>query len=158
MNRILILAYGNPLRSDDGIGWHACDELKQKLVREGIEILCLHQLTPEIAERISWEDGVIFVDAAESGHPGEVRCMPVNPSSERARFSHQLTPVEILTLARELYGANPRAYVVTLSGERFGHGTELSDAVADAMPCLLAEVDRLVRELQAAQVTEPLAH
>lgn len=147
MNRILILAYGNPLRSDDGVGWHACDELKSKLVRDGLEILCLHQLTPEIAERISWADGVIFVDAAEGGHPGEVRCVRISACSERARFSHQLTPVEILTLARELYGASPQAYVVTLSGELFQHGMELSVAVADAMPRLLAEVDRLVREL-----------
>jgi len=158
MNGVLILAYGNPLRSDDGVGWHACDELRSKFARDGVEIQCLHQLTPEIAERVSWADGVIFVDAAESGSPGEVRCTPVTASSQPARFSHQLSPLEILTLARELYGARPRAYVITLSGERFEHGMDLSNAVAEAMPQLLAEVDRRVREFQTVeQVSRPLA-
>jgi hydrogenase maturation protease len=147
MQRILILAYGNPLRGADGVGWRACDELKAKLLRDEIEIVCLHQLTPEIAERVSWADAVIFVDAAQQGVPGEVGCHRLDALSGVVRFSHELTPVAILTLANELYGATPRAYTVTLNGQSFEHGETLSDAVSEGLPKLVGKVEQLVNEL-----------
>src|SRR5579862_9528285 len=51
--KILIIAYGNPLRCDDGIAWRAADALAQKLSDSDVEIVRLHQLAPELAETIS---------------------------------------------------------------------------------------------------------
>ena len=29
MGRVLIIGYGNPLRGDDGFGWHAAERLRE---------------------------------------------------------------------------------------------------------------------------------
>lgn len=151
MIRILILAYGNPLRGDDGVAWHAAEELSVKFTAPELEIVCVHQLTPEMAEKVSWADAVIFLDASEDGEPGEVRCKPLVEPFGDVRFSHQLSPVAILALAKQLYGASPTAYSVTLTGQCFDHGDTLSSTAAAALPRLVAEVNALVHQLLTAQ-------
>src|SRR5271169_1528567 len=51
--RTLIIGYGNPLRSDDGFGWHAGRLLAQSLADQDAKIITCHQLTPELAETLS---------------------------------------------------------------------------------------------------------
>ena len=63
MARVLIVAYGNPMRSDDGIAWRAADALAPKVSESDVEILRLHQLTPELADAVRNFGTVIFVDA-----------------------------------------------------------------------------------------------
>ena len=49
MERILAIAYGHPLRSDDGIGCQAAAGLRREL--PSVErIMCIHQLTPGLAD------------------------------------------------------------------------------------------------------------
>lgn len=151
MIRILILAYGNPLRGDDGVGWRAAEELSAKLTAPEVEIVCEHQLAPEMAERLSWVDAVIFLDAAEEGQPGEVCCKPLLEPFGEVQFSHQLSPVAILALAKQLYGASPRAYSVTLSGQCFDHGGSLSSVASEELPNLVAKVEALVQELMGLE-------
>ncbi len=91
-HRVLIIAYGNPLRSDDGFGWHAAELLRPKALELRADLLCVYQLTPELAAAISESDLLIFIDAACNGHPGQVVCSAVLPRPEPARFSHQLAP------------------------------------------------------------------
>jgi len=153
MPRVLILAYGNPLRSDDGVAWRAADELEKKLsgADVDVEIRRCHQLAPELAETISHSEAVIFVDAAASGRgngqPGDVRCTAIGPPEGKVRFSHQLSPGAAMELARQLYGASPRAYVVTLTGECFDHGEALSPVVAAALPALVMRIETLVQQV-----------
>lgn len=73
----LIIGYGNPLRGDDGFGWHVADRLTELLNDESAKILAVHQLTPELAESIGEAKLVIFVDAAYGGEPGSWKCEPV---------------------------------------------------------------------------------
>ena len=75
-DRVLVIAYGNPIRSDDGVAWHAAEEIRRKL-ESLVEVICVHQLTPELAEEISRVSTVIFVDAARDVDPGKVVCRPV---------------------------------------------------------------------------------
>ena len=134
MPRVLIVAYGNPLRSDDGVGWVVAEELRRRLASPEVEVLRLHQLLPEVAESLSHADAVIFVDASWDGEPGELRCQPVTPPPAKVQFSHQLSPAEVLGLAGQLYGATPQAFCVTLTGHCFEHGEELSESVAARLP------------------------
>lgn len=64
---ILVVAYGNPLRGDDGLAWRAADLLEQGELTPRIEVVRLHQLTPEVAETVRSRDAVIFVDATLLG-------------------------------------------------------------------------------------------
>ncbi len=148
MPHVLIVAYGNPLRSDDGVAWRAADALSGKFSSD-VEIIRLHQLTPELADTVCKFQSVIFIDAASSdgslNKPGTVRVEEVHGgTSEPARFSHVLSAKKVLDLAVQLYGASPRAFVITVEGIAFDHGDSLSPAVAAALPELVAQISGLV--------------
>jgi hydrogenase maturation protease len=151
MPTVLIIAYGNPMRCDDGIAWRAADTLAPKVSESEVEILRLHQLTPELADTVRNLKTVIFVDAAScdapQDKPGMIRLEEIRGStSEPARFSHALSPKKILDLALHLYGASPRAFVITVTGENLGHGNSLSAPVATALPELIARIESLIKE------------
>ncbi|MGB8062702.1 MAG: hydrogenase maturation protease [Candidatus Sulfotelmatobacter sp.] len=156
MPRVLIIAYGNPLRSDDGVAWHAVEALQQKFSPAEIEIACLHQLSPELAETLSRFRFVIFVDAASSpeGHPGEIRVEDLggkDPADSGSPFFHALSPNAVIRLAETLYGAKPRAFALTVAGQNFDHGESLSPAVAAALPHLVARIEALARDWNDAR-------
>jgi len=148
MARVLIVGYGNPLRSDDGLGWRAAEELSRSLSLPEIEVVMRQQLTPELADNLTRADVVFFIDAAHGGQPGEVRCDSVTPQSGTVH-THHCSPAGILALAQQLYGASPRAFVVSLCGESFDHGSALSATVEAGLPKLTALVEKLVRQLIA---------
>lgn len=157
MPRVLIVAYGNPLRCDDGLAWHAADELEHKFPSSEVEIVCTHQLAPEMAETVSRFSAVIFVDAAAADmdgkvQPGQVVCEEVSQPAEQVHFSHHLSPAAVVALAKRIYGASLRAFSVTLTGECFDHGESLSPVVAVAIPKLVGRIDTLTQELLSAAV------
>ncbi len=156
MPRVLVVAYGNPLRSDDGVAWRAADALKDKFPASEVEILQMHQLAPELAESLSRVEGAIFVDAAPAGQgePGEIHCEELSQTSEgpsEGAFAHHLSPGAVIMLARQVYGAVPRAFSVTLTGECFDHGEALSPAVVAALPALVAQIETKARQLLAGR-------
>jgi hydrogenase maturation protease len=144
---LLIVAYGNPLRSDDGVAWQAAAALQEKFNSQEAEILTLHQLGPEVAESASRSECVIFVDAAAGpGRPGEIQTKEVLSSdtdTETSAFCHAMSPSHVLALAAQLYQRRPRAFSVSVVGENFNHGESLSAAVKVALPALLARIEQL---------------
>ncbi len=152
MARILIVGYGNPLRSDDGLGWRAAEELSRSLsLAEGeveVEVIMRQQLTPELADNLTRADVVFFIDAARGGQPGDLGCAPVTPQPGTID-THHSSPAGILALAQQLYGASPRAFVVSMCGECFDHGSALSATVEAALPKLIALVEKLARQIIA---------
>jgi hydrogenase maturation protease len=146
MPHVLVLAVGNPLRSDDGLAWHAADELRSSGSQSEIEILKVHQLAPELAEDVSRAAQVIFVDAAATGEPGTLSCERVVGSAAGSASSHSFTPAALLQLATTLYGASPAAALVSVAGESFEHGETLSREVEQALPRLVAKIRELMFE------------
>ena len=73
---VLVIAWGNPLREDDGVAWHVVEGLRRLQPRPSLPLLRLRhahqQLTPELAEPVSHAAGVVFVDARRDGTPGQV--------------------------------------------------------------------------------------
>jgi hydrogenase maturation protease len=159
--RILIIAYGNPLRCDDGIAWRAADSLEGGFPESEVEILRLHQLAPEIADSVRQRELVLFVDAAEVEvtRPGEIRAREVSTSeigeSRPSHFSHAFSPAQVLAIARDVFKAAPKAFVITIAGDNFEHGEYLSATVANALPELIARVEQLVEQaLPKARTTK----
>lgn len=146
MPRVLIVAYGNPLRSDDGVAWHAAVALEKKSSASNVEIVRAHQLAPELAETISRCEAVIFVDAARNGPPGQISSTQIRPPQATPGFSHQLSPAAVVALAHQLFGATPHAFSVTLAGADFDHGESLSPAVEAALPALVARIEALIQQ------------
>jgi hydrogenase maturation protease len=152
VSRVLIIACGNPLRSDDGVAWRAAEALEAKLPPDQVEIFLVHQLAPELAEPISRSRFVIFLDAATAGSdqtkPGEIRVEQMERSmGERpSPFCHTFSPTNVLGLAEQLYGVRARAYFVSMVGQNFSHGEFLSAAVASSIPEFIAQVEDLIRD------------
>jgi hydrogenase maturation protease len=146
MPAVLIVAYGNPLRSDDGVAWRAAAELQKKFPDQA-EILTLHQLGPELAEFASRSECVIFVDAAAGpGSPGEIEVKELSESdseTDSSALCHAMSPSHVLALAAQLYQRRPRAFSTSVVGENFNHGESLSPAVEAALPALLARIEEL---------------
>ncbi len=148
-DRVLVIAYGNPLRCDDGVAWQAAEQIRRKLPSL-TEVICVHQLTPELAEEISRAGTVIFLDATGNGDPGRVVCQTVSAEPAQARFSHHLAPTQVLALCDQLYQAKPRGFLISISGECFDHGEGLSPAAINALPQSVLVVSDLLRRLKTS--------
>ena len=152
MPRVLIIGYGNPLKSDDGLGWHAAHELSRHASSPEVKVIYSHQLTPEMAEEVSHAELAIFIDARQGGTPGEVNCVAVSQGEGEQQpplgsGTHDISPRVILELAGKLYGNSPLAYLLTVSGEDFDDGESLSQAVASALPNVIAVARNLISKV-----------
>jgi hydrogenase maturation protease len=145
MAKALIIGYGNPLRGDDGLGWHVAHALEREGYGEDVEIIACHQLTPELAEPVSQAELVVFVDARWDGTPGSCADQTVVPrSAEAGSFSHACDPAALLGWGKDLYGGCPQAVMLSVTGESFAHGEGLSPRVLAALPVLRGQIRRIV--------------
>lgn len=122
---VLLVGYGNPLRSDDGLG----PEIAARIARlklPGVETRTAHQLGVELAEEIVRFDLTILVDASQDGPP--VRLRPVTGASPHSASSHHLTPECLQALVERIYGVRPRLYACTVRADDFALGAALSPA------------------------------
>ena len=151
MQPVLIIGYGNTLRGDDGIGCLAAEALAASAARDGVDVMRLHQLAPELVEAVSRVEAVLFIDARSGGRAGEVRCEEIGAVAGDSGFTHQLTPSTLLALTQQLYGRAPAGYEVSVSGRSFELSEELSPEVSKAMPRLVGLVRAWARELGRKQ-------
>jgi hydrogenase maturation protease len=147
----LVLAYGNPLRRDDGVGWKIAGALQG---RGDVHVVCVQQLTPELAADVARADGVLFLDAAAEDVAGHVRLREVTGGGGATTVVHALEPSDLLGIAHHLFGAAPPALVLTVGGADFGYGDRLSwqvtAALDEARALARTALDRLA-ELRAPQ-------
>lgn len=142
---VLVVGYGNPLRSDDGIGWHVAGRLAVDPRLSGAETLQRHQLTPELALDFSSADLVVLVDARAGPPTGSVAVETVDPAAASGTtWSHHLGPSSLVALARELYGQAPVVHVVSVGTGSLEAGETLSPAVADAIDPVIETILGLV--------------
>ncbi len=150
MAKALLLACGNTLRGDDGVGWWIGGQVEQNLTLPELEVVLTHQLLPEFADPISKAEVVVFVDCSAVTAPGAVSVFPVEAAAELPRIlTHQLDPSSLLRMAVDYYGRTPRAAIaVTVGGQSFGLADGLSDAVQAAVPSAVKAVEGILLELQ----------
>jgi hydrogenase maturation protease len=146
MARVLILGYGNPLRSDDGLGWQVAVQLFRANRSPEVLVLPCHQLTPELAEPIGRAETVLFIDCTRQGTPGDFHCEQIRSQTAPVSFTHHVSPAGLLDLSSELYGCCPKGYLLTITGESFEMGDSLSPTVYERLPELKARVRELIAE------------
>lgn len=133
----LVIAFGNPLRQDDGVAWEVARALE---ARPRLDVRIVHQLVPELAWAMSDADTVVFVDADRAGHAGQVKRETVLAADPLGAGPHALDPARLLGLCRSLYGRVPQTSVVSIAGARFGFGDGLSEEVRLAVPTAVQQV------------------
>jgi hydrogenase maturation protease len=148
--RCLILACGNTLREDDGVGpflAHWAEERWRDDAR--VRVLCDHQWTPEMAEDVAQSEAVVFIDCATDCPPGHVRCMSVEPASDSTKLgTHHLDASQLIVISKELYGAMPRtSLLLTVGAGSLELREGLSAAVQAALPAAQRELEASVRRI-----------
>lgn len=143
--RCLILACGNTLRGDDGVGlWLAAWAEERFGTEPGVRVLSRQQWTPDLAEDLAQATAVLFVDCSVESTPGEVRIRSVEPASAGSGLAtHHCGAPELLALGRELYDALPRvAQLLTVGAEQ----TQLTETFSKAVVAALPEACRLLEQ------------
>ncbi len=148
MAKVLVIGFGNPLRSDDSFGIQAVEKLKQCVNGSEIEFIECQQLTPELAEQVSRVDLALFVDADMDGIAGTIHSHRVLPSNRPAgeTLVHHLDPSTLLGLSQRIFHRAPEAMLMTVTGECFGYGSQLSSEVAKALPGVVKHMRELIVE------------
>ncbi len=137
--RPLVIAFGNTLLGDDGVGPEVAKALAG---RAGLDVHVVHQMVPELALDVAEAGLVVFVDASRAD--AEVRVLPLLPGGEVPTGSHGLGPGGVLALAEALYGRCPPSYLVAVPGRSFELGEGLSGFARDRVPAAVRAVLRLV--------------
>lgn len=147
---ILIIGYGNPLRGDDGLGWHIASTLAEKNSQQTttspLRVLPRHQLTPELAEPISQAIFVIFIDARLGETPGQIQSLMLTPQASTDAFTHHVDPASLLLLAQSLYGSCPPAALLSITGDSFGYNEYISPVVQQRLPTLMQQLEALIEQ------------
>lgn len=122
---VLLIAYGNPGRQDDGLAPLLAERLERLNITD-VEIDTDYQLTVEHALEISQVDIVIFADATEEDiEPFYFRPVSFDEPGANLSFStHSISPQAVLKLSDELFQSKAKAYLLGIRGYDFSQIAE----------------------------------
>ncbi|MEA1871371.1 MAG: hydrogenase maturation protease [Candidatus Bipolaricaulota bacterium] len=123
----LVIGVGNTLRTDDGIGPRVVSSLPPL---HGVKTITVHQLTPELSDRLSRARRVLFVDADWEG--GEMHLERVD--EERTAPGHTFSPGGLLSLTHAVCGATPEGWLLAIPGYDFDLGERVSEEAEALLP------------------------
>ncbi len=138
---VLVIGYGNELRSDDGVGPKAAAAIAANNL-PGFRAISCHQLTPELADAISKAGTVVFVDAAMDAS-SEISFRPIVPAEETQVMTHTADPKSLLVLARDVFAHCPTAWWLTIPVQNMEFGEELSPLAARGFARAVEEILKL---------------
>lgn len=143
--KTLVIAFGNPLRRDDGVGYRAASLLSDALPDGAATVIFRQQLTEDLAGAVGEADRVIFIDAEIAPRPGAVSIKRLGPADFLSNvLLHRMTPADVLAWTKLIYGRVPRSEQVTVAGVAFDFGDSLTPPVEAALPALVETVKHLV--------------
>jgi hydrogenase maturation protease len=146
-DNVLVIGYGNALRSDDGVGRHAAERLADDPRLDGVTVIGRHQLTPDLALDVSRAGLVVFVDASLGPPAGALTIERLQTAASGGTgWSHIMSPSSLVDLAGELYGAAPDGVVIRVGVESMEVGDRLSPIVEASLPRLVDAVAELIAD------------
>jgi hydrogenase maturation protease len=141
----LVIGYGNLLRRDDGVGIEAAQAIAAMNL-PGVSVITRQQLVPELAAPISEADAVIFVDADVTAR-GQVELRLLKPACSSQILAHAADPCSLLTLAKQIFGGGPTAWLLAIPVEDFGFGFGLSRRSQEGLRAAVKLIQQQVRGL-----------
>lgn len=146
---LLVIGYGNDLRSDDGAGRAVADAVAEREL-PGVEVRSVSQLTPELSLEIAGRRTVVFVDADVD--VGELRSTPVSagPAGDGV-MTHHGDPATLLSLTSNVGPPPVEAFVISIPASNLEMGFEFSPGTERAIS---QAVDLIVR-LAESPTTRP---
>lgn len=125
----LLIGYGNPLRGDDGAGCEVVGFLEREDL-PGVTCIVSHQLTPDLAIRLSEAAYAYFIDAIPAGpDDSDLRVARIGPlATDAGVSSHACSPESLLQLSASLYGSCPESTLIGIPASDFTLGQHISPA------------------------------
>jgi hydrogenase maturation protease len=136
----LVIGYGNDLRSDDAVGQRVAQTIADKNL-SNVRSLCVHQLTPELADLLANTELAIFIDA---GVCEDVRVQEIGPAYSPSIAGHTSDPRSLLALTQSVYHRVPIAWWVTIPGTNFELGDRLSPTSERGIQVAIAQINDLI--------------
>jgi len=145
-----VIGVGNPLMGDDGVGAEVAKSLRKLHLGSGVEILERQSVDLSILTYAREARKMVIVDAIKSGGPpgSVIRFDVTRPHSPSMRLpvAHESGVSDIAVLARRSGIRLPPIIVVGVEPADCSPGAGLSKAVAGALPLVLEEVTKEVKE------------
>ena len=133
MKKILLHAYGNPGRRDDGVG-NECIAIIERWIQEKdlkyITTDSSYQLNVEDASIMAEYAIVIFIDASK-GDIDSYTFEPVVPKTSQSFSTHSVSPSALLALCGELFNRAPLVYLLQIKGYEWEFGEGLSQKAVE---------------------------
>lgn len=144
---VLVIGYGNALRTDDGVGPAVAERLADDPRLRGVDVRAAHQLTPELAFDASGASLLVLVDAAADLPAGEVTVRRLDAGAVAGDvMTHHLDPAGLVGLARELWGTAPPVVLVSVGVSSLELGDTLTADVEEAIPRAVDAVAAIIEE------------
>ena len=113
--KILVIGYGNPGRSDDGLGPELASRLEAMAI-PGVTVEADYQLSIEHAAMAAQYDVVVFADADRACK--DLFCFRPVAAKHVVEFtSHSMPPEEILHIAQSCFGVSPEGFILGMRAE-----------------------------------------
>ena len=123
---LIVFAWGNESRGDDGIGPILAQRLRS-LERPELSVVEDHQLNIEHVMDFAGPTPLLFIDASVSIDQG-IRLERIEASADGNFSTHAISPQALLNVYRETTGDEvPVAYLLHVSGDSFALGESLGE-------------------------------
>ncbi len=138
--RTIVLGVGNPILSDDGVGIHVANQLKQKINDPNIAIDAALTGGMNLLDLILGYDKAIIIDAViDNGEEGEVKIIPLsNFSTMHSCNPHDVSLTEAIQMAEKLGETRiPKEIIIVgimMKKLPCEFGEKLSEKIATAVP------------------------
>ena len=130
----IVIGIGNELRGDDGIGPRVVDAIP---ARADLQTMTVHQLVPELAEKVQCARRVLFVDASL----GDELCLAQLSPSDHRGLGHACSPAGLLGWTKLAYEQVPESWLLSIPGVVFEFGETLSPRTTAYLPEALERIE-----------------
>ncbi|MBD3316425.1 MAG: hydrogenase maturation protease [Chitinivibrionales bacterium] len=148
--QLLVYGYGNPGRSDDGLGFAFCEAI-ERLGLTDIAVQTSYQINIEVAATLAENDIVLFVDASRNDIES-FRLAPLRPLPSLSFTTHAMSPQAVLALCHELYTKKTSVFILEIKGFDWGSGESLSTAGSNNLRDAVTFMAPLLKEPTAKRL------
>ena len=148
--KILLHAFGNSGRGDDGLGEEFIRKVYPWIEKNDLHLIDTEssfQLNIEHASTMADHDIVVFVDASKSDIPS-YSFSQIFPESQHSFTSHLISPSVLLRVCTELYNRSPLVYLLQIKGYQWEFGEGLSTNASKNLQIALEFVKLTIVDFQ----------
>lgn len=145
---VVVIGYGNTLRSDDGFGQVVAERLRVRLGdHPRVRIHARPLLTVDLIAELEFSELCVLIDAATTLDADTFWRREIEPElSDPATLGHELSAATLLGLTLQLVGRAPRCHLFSVTPRSMDFGEELSPEIAalsePVVDAIAAMIDR----------------